>query len=178
MGEIEPNRPARLLGALTAVVAAGLLLTSCAGVSEAGAGGQTASAPAEPPSSSAPAPSASTPAPSETASVAPSASASASASKAAVEPFVTSTAWDGKGIDIGALVPKVVESGGICTARAERDGTAVEQSGPAVAASSYTGCPQLVLKGAELVPGTWTVTVSYSSDTSAGTSKAASVTVR
>lgn len=176
MGEHEPNRPARLLAALSTAAVAGLLLTSCAGLARAGtAADPSESAPSTSASASAPAPDETSTAPVEE----PSPAQTEAAAKAPVEPFITlPPTWNGEGLDVGALVPKIVETGGTCTATAERDGVAVSRSGAAAAASSYTGCPQLLITGAELVPGTWTVTVAYASADSEGTSKPVTVTIR
>ncbi|MFD1720869.1 hypothetical protein [Amnibacterium endophyticum] len=175
MGEFKSNRPARLTAALSVFAVAGVLLTSCAGTGTAGSAVEpTESAPAASLSATAvPTPVETTATPTPVATPEP----SASAEKTSVEPFVTSATSSKDGIDVGALVPKIVESDGTCTASAERDGVTVQRSGKAVAASSYTGCPQLLLKGDQLAPGTWTVTVTYVSDTSAGTSQPKTVTV-
>lgn len=176
MGESTSHRTARGLAALAAAGVTALLLTSCAGLAGA-AGAPSAPAGAV---SSAPAEVASS-APAETPSAAASAPSGkpSTTAKASVEPFITSALWDGKAgrLDVGALVPKVVESGGTCTLTAVRGGTRVEASGAAVAASSYTGCPQLAIDRDRLAAGDWTVTVSYASDASSGTSKPRAVTV-
>lgn len=175
VGEIKPNRPARLTVALSVFAVAGALLTSCASVRSAG----SVATPTETASVAAsPSVAATSTAPTETPTVSATPVASDAASKGSVDPFVTSATATSGGIDVGALVPTVVESDGTCTAIAERDGVTVRRSGAAVAASSYTGCPQLLLQSADLVPGTWTVTVSYTSAESAGTSsKPRTVTV-
>lgn len=164
----------RLLAALSTVAVAGVLLTSCSGLARAGT--------AVDPTEAAPSVETSAPAPIETSAApteAPAPTRTEAVAKAAVEPFITlPPAWNGEGIDVGALVPKIVETGGTCTATAVRDGVTVKKSGAAVAASSYTGCPQLLIAGDALVAGTWTVTVSYSSADSAGTSKPSTVEVR
>lgn len=165
---------------MTVGLAGTALLASCSGLGAApgevapSASGSTAVAPSE---SSAPSASA---APESTAPlvVATPSTVVTTPGKAAVVPFVTSATWDsGRGvIDVSAIVPKILESG-TCTAVAVQGDVTLQKSGDAAAASSYTGCSQLAIGGSELTSGTWSVTVSYASDESAGTSAARTVTV-
>lgn len=182
VGESKNYHIARLGAAMTAGLAAATLLTSCAGLT-GGAGAVAPSATAVA-SSSASASASASAGPSATATPEGSATPSAAATEAAatkeqVVPFITSATWDAKAgaLDVGAIVPVVVERAGTCTLTAQRDGAALTVSGDAVATASYTGCPQLVLKDAGLTSGAWSVTVSYDSDDSAGTSAARTVTV-
>lgn len=167
---------------MTVGLAGTALLASCSGLGAApgevapSASGSTAVVPSE---SAAPSSSASaTPEPTAPLVVATPSTAVTTPGKAAVVPFVTSATWDsGRGvIDVSAIVPKILESG-TCTAVAVKGDVTLQKSGDAAAASSYTGCSQLAIGGSELTSGTWSVTVSYASDESAGTSAARTVTV-
>lgn len=99
--------------------------------------------------------------------------------KKKVTPFVTLADWDASSaeLDVSALVPNVVESGGTCTATATKGGVVRTAAAPAAPVSSYVGCNPLVIHGSALTAGTWTVRVGYSSGTSAGVSAAKTVTV-
>lgn len=178
MGESKNYHIARLGAAMTAGLAAATLLTSCSGLL-GGAGAAAPSATAvEPPSASASAAPSAAATPAD--SPAPTATATEAASgKERVVPFITSATWDAKAgaLDVGAIVPVVVERAGTCTLTATRGDASLTVSGDAVATASYTGCPQLVLKDAGLTAGSWSVAVSYDSDDSAGTSVARTVTV-
>ncbi len=165
---------------MTAGLAAATLLTSCAGLPGAPGAVAPSASVVGTPSASAPvasdAPSASaTPQDAATPSTAP----TGGSAKEQVVPFITSAAWDAKAgaLDVGAIVPVVVERAGTCTLTAVKDGASLSVSGDAVPTASYTGCPQLVLKDAALTAGAWSVTVSYDSDDSAGTSAARTVPV-
>ena len=94
-------------------------------------------------------------------------------------PFITSATWDEKSgmLDVSAIVPEIVESSGTCTLTAVQGEGTAKVTGKGAAAAAYTGCSQLAIARADLGPGTWSVRVSYSSDESAGTSAARTVTV-
>ena len=99
--------------------------------------------------------------------------------KKAVAPFVTRAGWDPSSaeLQVGAIVPSVVESGGTCTVTASKGGVTRTATAPAAGVSSYTGCNPMTIPGSALSAGTWTVHVSYASKTAAGTSAAKSVEV-
>ena len=99
--------------------------------------------------------------------------------KRAVSPFVTFADWDASSseIDVSAIVPNLVESGGICTATATQGGVVRTASAPAAAVSTYVGCNPMTIPGSVLSAGTWTVHVTYSSRTAAGVSAAKTVEV-
>lgn len=119
-----------------------------------------------------------TPLPTATATaVATSAPTSGPAARTAVTPFITNASWDAssKALDVSAIVPGVVESGGTCTVTVRLGSTTRSATGHGVAASSYTGCEAVSF--ASLAAGTWTVDVAYASSKSAGTSKTGTVRV-
>lgn len=99
--------------------------------------------------------------------------------KRAVSPFVTLADWDSSSseLDVSAIVPNLVESGGTCIATATKDGVVRSASAPAVAVSTYVGCNPMTIGGSALSAGTWTVHVTYSSPTATGVSAAKTVEV-
>lgn len=70
---------------------------------------------------------------------------------------------DDRGIEVVALVVDFVEEGGTCTVHARRDGVDRTVEGAAVADATGTSCGRLRIPLTELVPGTWSVSVEYSS---------------
>jgi hypothetical protein len=99
--------------------------------------------------------------------------------KKAVTPFVTLAAWDQDAaeLQVGAIVPNLVESGGTCTVTVSKGATTRTASAPAAGVSSYTGCNPMTIPGSALSAGTWTVQVTYTSRTATGTSAAKTVAV-
>lgn len=177
----------RAVGLAVSAAAAVALLTSCAQLGgAAGAGGEStppptasspaaaSSAPAATPSASASAPSA-TPVPAAT-DPAPSPLPTSSADgRAAVVPFVTAASASGTALDVGAIVPSVIESDGRCTATATSGDITRTATGAGIGASSYTGCEAMRIT--DVTPGTWQVHVRYDSATASGVSAVRSVTV-
>lgn len=76
---------------------------------------------------------------------------------------------DGR-VVVNAFIPETVESSGTCVAEFTSGATARSTSGPASADATSTWCDPLSLPVSDLAPGTWTVTVRYSSTTTAGRS--------
>lgn len=91
-------------------------------------------------------------------------------SRAAVVPYITTADWDAsaQAVDVAAIVPGVIESGGTCTVTLTAGSTVRTVTSDGVAASSYTGCEAVVVK--DLAAGSWQVRVRYSSSKSAGAS--------
>jgi hypothetical protein len=180
----------RAAGAAGLAGAAALALTSCSlfGVAPTSAATPSSeptdildpSIPIETPTAS-PAPTA-TP----TATVVPTASpkpsanpTTAPAAKRQARPFIMSADWDrGSAVlDVQALVPKTVESDGRCTLTARRGTTTVTATSTAAPGAQDTQCNPMDIPASRLTSGTWTVTVTYLSSRSAGTSAPRSVTV-
>jgi hypothetical protein len=171
-------RITRAIGAAVLIAAATTALTSCSSTGSAPGGAESsASVPVQaPPSDSAtPVPSVAsdTPAPAVTPVATPVASAAPTASgdaRAKVVPFITTADWDAgaRALDVSAIVPGVVESGGTCTITVTSGATVRTATSDGVGASSYTGCEAVAVKG--LAAGTWQVRVAYASEKSAGTS--------
>jgi hypothetical protein len=99
--------------------------------------------------------------------------------KRAVSPFITLADWDASSseLDVSAIVPNLVESGGTCTATVSKGTVVRTASAPAAAVSTYVGCNPMAIRGSLLSAGTWTVHVTYSSRTAAGVSAAKTVEV-
>ncbi|MDH2443084.1 hypothetical protein QDR37_03895 [Amnibacterium sp. CER49] len=178
--------------ALAAAVA--LPLTSCSMLGSSPASAETASpAPTDVIDPSIPTPTATptdpsttvpTPTPAPTASTpgdspAPTPVPSTVTSRTSVTPFVTAAAWDAHAgaLTASALVSEIVEQGGTCTLTATQGSTVRTATSTAVAASSYTACPEMSIPGAQLSNGTWTVRVTYSSSAAVGTSAVKTVQV-
>ena len=117
-----------------------------------------------------------TPAPVVTES-APIASTPPADSRAAVVPAITTKDWDAsaKALDVSAIVPGIVESGGTCTATVSSGSTTRTATSVGVGAGSYTGCPAVEFK--DLAAGSWKVVVRYASTKSAGPSAPATVQI-
>jgi hypothetical protein len=189
VGEHNALSLLRAGGAVAVSVAAMLALTSCsllqvapsAAVSPAPTEVVDPSIPSASPSPSAsdsatPDPSATpfgSPTPTPTPTLVP------GSTKRAVTPFVTLADWDASAdeLDVSALVPNLVERGGVCTATVTKGGVVRTASASAAAVSTYVGCNPMTIPGAGLSAGTWTVHVTYSSPGAAGTSAAKTVAV-
>lgn len=121
-----------------------------------------------------------TPAPiaTEVATSAPSASADTETdTRTAVVPAITTP--DAKTpagpLDVAAIVPGVVESGGTCTMTISSGSTTRTATSQGVAAGSYTGCQAVTFK--DVAAGTWQVRVRYDSTKATGSSAVRSVQV-
>lgn len=130
--------------------------------------------PSEPVASDTPAPTA---APVATSTPSAGTPTSATDSRKAVVPFITTADWDpaAAALDVSAIVPGVVESGGTCTVTLTSGSTVRTATSDGVAASSYTGCEAVAVK--DLAAGSWQVRVRYSSSKSAGASALRTVQV-
>ena len=104
----------------------------------------------------------------------PSGTATPADTRTAVTPFLTSATVTHGDLNVSAIVPKIVERGGTCTVTATRAGAVRTAHAGAAAASSYTGCEPLTIRG--LAAGTWQVRVRYASSASAGVSASRTVT--
>jgi len=88
-------------------------------------------------------------------------------SKKQVTPIITSADRQ----QVFAYVSGVIEDGGICTATWTHGQDKISASSPGFANVNYTSCKRIALDGPVNISGSWKVTVSYSSSTSAGTSQ-------
>lgn len=97
----------------------------------------------------------------------------------AVSPSITYAGQYGDSIEIGAYVEGVFEDGGTCTATMKKDGVTVSKTVTAEKNVRSMDCPVMIFPKSELRSnGTWTVTVSYKSDSAEGKSKDRSVEVK
>ncbi|WP_375389470.1 hypothetical protein [uncultured Amnibacterium sp.] len=166
-------------GAAWLVLGVAAVLTGCSALGVTPGPGASASGPVLDPSIPSATPTAtvaSAPAPTIT-PVATGDPTSPSDTRTAVVPFITTADWDtgAKALDVSAIVPNVIESGGTCTVQLTSGSTTRTETGPGVAASSYTGCQAVAIDG--LASGTWQVRVRYSSEKSAGASAVRTVQV-
>lgn len=97
--------------------------------------------------------------------------------RTAVVPFITTADWDSsaKALDVSAIVPNIIETGGTCTVQLSSGATSRTVTSSGVGASSYTGCEAVTVKG--LTAGSWQVRVRYSSAKSVGASAVRTVQV-
>lgn len=96
-----------------------------------------------------------------------------------VIPFISYAGWDVQagGISVSASVPGVVESDGTCTITASSASGSYSQQFPASPSATTTECGSNVLTSPDLVTGTWTVVVTYSSAVSTGSSSGSEVDI-
>jgi hypothetical protein len=96
-----------------------------------------------------------------------------------VDVVVTYSGWDDAlaGVDVGAYVSGIAETGGTCTLTLTAGGNSATASAPGEPEASSTSCPGLVVPGSELSSGNWTAVVSYESPTAQGESDSVAVVV-
>ena len=124
------------------------------------------------PEPTAPATKSASPSPKPTTTVHPS-------GKKQAQPFITSAAWDrgSSVLDVQALVPKTVDPDGRCTLKAQRGGVTVTATATASPGPQDMQCNPMDIAGSRLSSGTWTITVTYVSVRSEGTSALRTVKV-
>jgi hypothetical protein len=93
--------------------------------------------------------------------------------------MITYSGWeDSSGaVEVGALVPGLVESDGACTLTLTSGSASSSVTAKAEPDAASTSCPLLSVKRSKLAPGTWSAIVTYKSSASSGTSDAVQVTV-
>ncbi len=92
-----------------------------------------------------------------------------------VTPIISSANDLGDSIEVRAYIPGIVEASGTCTLTLTKDSQQVTATSAGVDNVSQTICTPLYVNQSELSLGTWSVTVSYKSAKSAGTSTQKSV---
>lgn len=91
--------------------------------------------------------------------------------KKSVKPTITGAGQYGEVVEISSFVGGVFEDGGTCTATFTSGGTSFTSSVQAVSNVNTVNCPTISVPISNFNPrGTWSVTISYSSNTAAGTS--------
>jgi cytoskeletal protein RodZ len=107
-----------------------------------------------------------------------SAPAAGSGSKQTVKPNITYAQQYGQSVEVGAEV-SVFEDGGTCTATFTSGANTVTKSVQAVKNVNRVNCPAMVADASEFNPkGNWSVTVTYNSNSSSGTSNPLTVVVK
>lgn len=92
--------------------------------------------------------------------------------KKAVTPTITGTTGS-----IKAYVNGIFEEGGTCTATFTKDGTTLTKSSAGFQNVSYTQCAPISIGDGFLSPGTWSMTLNYSSATAEGTTASQQIEV-
>lgn len=102
---------------------------------------------------------------------------SATADAAAV--IVTYSGWvdTPAGVEVGAYLAGVAESGGTCTLTLTGSAGSATAEVTAEPDAASTSCPALAVPGSELSSGTWTAVVTYESPSTSGTSTPVPVVV-
>lgn len=90
--------------------------------------------------------------------------------KKAVKPVVTRSG----GGEVAGFIPGIVENGGTCTATFTSGSNTVTKTSQGFANASTTNCTPISYAGSGVTAG-WSVTLTYSSNTSEGTSDASAV---
>ncbi len=73
-------------------------------------------------------------------------------------------------VEVGSYVPGVFEEGGVCTTTLQKSTVFKEKTTSGIENVSSVSCGFVTFEQGELATGTWSATVSYSSDTASGTS--------
>lgn len=171
MGERNRFQVARRIGAATLVLGAAVALTSCSALGATpGSGASPTDAVVETPVATATAtpPATAEPVASETPIAVPTPTQAADGRTAVVPLITTPDRVDaGQPLDVSALITGVIESDGTCSVVVSSGATEQRATTPGVAASSYTACQAVTMKG--LASGSWRISVKYSSAESAGT---------
>jgi hypothetical protein len=107
----------------------------------------------------------------------PSASATATARVGTAAVITTYSGWVASpaGVEVGAYVAGVAESGGTCTLTLTSGAGSATAEVPAEPDAASTSCPTLTVPGSKLSSGTWSAVVTYESPSISG--KSAPVTV-
>lgn len=100
--------------------------------------------------------------------------------KKTVTPIISS--WgqvpDTKAVEVSGYINNLLENGGTCTAALALNGQTVTASRSATANAQNTSCGFISIDRSQLSPGTWTVTLSYSSATAEGSSQSVALEVQ
>lgn len=91
--------------------------------------------------------------------------------KKAVTPVITLAQYGGGNATIQAYVPNIYEEGGSCTATLKNGGKTVTKQSSAFPNATTTDCQHLTIPRADFpMAGKWTVSITYTSAISEGTS--------
>lgn len=100
--------------------------------------------------------------------------------KKSVQPVISfwGQSQPGADLEIGGFVPGVIEDGGKCLLRLEKQGKRVEASLDGKKDASSTSCSVFTVQSTQLSKGTWDIVLDYSSSTSSGTSQPVTIEVK
>lgn len=84
---------------------------------------------------------------------------------------------EGDDLEVNGYVPGIVEKNGSCTARLVKNGKTVEETKVALDDAQTTSCGLIVIPRNELTAGDWSLSLNYSSPSSAGSSETVTVTI-
>jgi hypothetical protein len=109
-----------------------------------------------------------------------SAAPTTSAPRTQVGVVVTYSAWNAieSRVEVSAFAQSFEPSGGLCTLRLSMGATTRSVQNPATAGASTMECGRLVVAGADLAPGVWTGVITFTAQSSEGTSTPFAVEVR
>lgn len=98
---------------------------------------------------------------------------------AAAEVVITYSGWTDApaGVEVGAYLAGVAESGGTCTLTLTSGAGSATAAVPGEPDAASTSCPNLTVPGTALSSGTWSAVVSYESPSTSGTSAPVEVVV-
>jgi hypothetical protein len=100
-------------------------------------------------------------------------------SKATVSPFISYAALEGQTGVVNGYVGGVFEEGGTCTATFTRGSAKIVKTTTGFQDSDHTTCPPFNVARGELASaGTWDVILSYTSNTSTGSSPPSQVDIK
>jgi hypothetical protein len=93
--------------------------------------------------------------------------------------FITYARWNSQEswAEVSGYLAGVVEDGGTCTLTLTKGGATAHATTEGISNVTSTSCGRLTVPQNQLSSGTWRAVVTYRSDTSTGTSRAAEVTV-
>lgn len=99
--------------------------------------------------------------------------------KNSVTPLITAWGQVPSGnVEVAGYVNGVIESGGTCTAKLEKSGQVATASQAATPNAQNVSCGFIAVERSKLSPGTWSVTLTYSSANSEGSSQSLQVEVQ
>lgn len=105
-------------------------------------------------------------------------SAPSSNPQTTASPFITYAAQQGQSIQVNGYVGGVFEDNGTCLATFTKGDLKVTGESKGIADSDHTTCPPITIPRSSFSSGTWSVVLSYSSDTASGSSQARNVVIQ
>lgn len=88
-----------------------------------------------------------------------------------VKPVISYAGQYGPQVEVGALIPGILDNGGTCTVKFTNAGKSFSKSVAAIKNVNSTDCPMMAASNDSFVPkGKWSVVVSYQSPAASGVS--------